>query len=128
MTSIRGQIDRDHPCFAIGVAARMVGLHAQTLRYYERAGLIEPSRSKGKNRLYSQRNIERLMRIRSLTDDLGLNLAGVEVIMRMGDRIGGMEREIEELRRDLARARGRPRALTDGRPSINIEPGNTEPE
>jgi len=94
-------VDRNDPCFAISIAARMVGLHAQTLRYYERAGLVRPSRSSGRNRLYSQRDVERLRQIRRLTDDLGLNLAGVEVILRMGDRMAQMEREMEDLRREL---------------------------
>ncbi len=94
-------VDRNDPCFAISIAARMVGLHAQTLRYYERAGLVRPSRSSGRNRLYSQRDVERLRQIRRLTDDLGLNLAGVEVILRMGDRMARMEREMEDLRREL---------------------------
>lgn len=94
-------VDRNEPCFAISVAARMVGLHAQTLRYYERAGLVRPSRSGGRNRLYSQRDVERLRQIRRLTDDLGLNLAGVEVLLRMGDRMARMEREMEDLRREL---------------------------
>ena len=85
------------PCYIISVAARMVGLHAQTLRYYERAGLVEPSRSRGNRRLYSSEDVERLRRIRSLMDDLGVNLAGVEVIIRMAERMARMEREIQEL-------------------------------
>lgn len=103
-------IDIDEPCFAIGVTARIVGLHVQTLRYYERAGLIQPSRSKGKNRLYSKRDIERLRQIRRLTDDLGLNLAGVEVFLRMSDRITQMEQELEAMRRQL---RGHVRGLLE---------------
>ena len=97
-------IGRDEPCFAIGIVARMVGLHAQTLRYYERAGLVEPSRSKGKIRLYSPRDVERLGQIRRLTEELGLNLAGVEVMLRMTDRIAQMEEEMEEMRAQLERS------------------------
>lgn len=85
------------PCYIISIAARMVGLHAQTLRYYERVGLIEPSRSQGNRRLYSLWDIERLRRIKTLIDDLGVNLAGVEVIIRMAGRMTEMEREIREL-------------------------------
>ena len=73
--------------FVISVAARLVGLHEQTLRYYERAGLVEPARSKGRIRLYSLHDLERVRQIRRLTDEMGVNLAGVEVIMRLTDRI-----------------------------------------
>ncbi len=91
------------PCYIISVASRMVGLHAQTLRYYERVGLIEPSRSQGNRRLYSFGDIERLRRIRALIDDLGVNLAGVEVIIRMARRMTEMEREMRELERRIER-------------------------
>ena len=70
---------REEPCFVISVTARMVGLHAQTLRYYERVGLIWPSRSIGRQRLYSLADVERLRRIRALTEEMGMNLAGAEV-------------------------------------------------
>ena len=73
--------------FVISVAARLVGVHEQTLRYYERAGLVEPARSKGRIRLYSLHDLERVRQIRRLTDEMGVNLAGVEVIMRLTDRI-----------------------------------------
>ncbi len=85
------------PCFTISVAARILGVHAQTLRYYERVGLIEPSRSRGNNRLYSSRDIERLRQIKTLMDDLGVNLAGVEVILRMREQMAEMEMEIKRL-------------------------------
>jgi MerR family transcriptional regulator/heat shock protein HspR len=83
--------------FVISVAARLVGVHEQTLRYYERAGLVEPARSKGRIRLYSLHDLERVRQIRRLTDDMGVNLAGVEVIMRLTDRIRELEQRIEEL-------------------------------
>lgn len=89
------------PRFVISIAARMLGVHAQTLRYYERAGMIEPSRSRGNRRLYSTEDIERLRRIKTLIDDLGVNLAGVEVIMRMGERMYEMEKKIERLELEL---------------------------
>src|SRR5919202_2315763 len=85
--------------FVISVAARLVGVHEQTLRYYERAGLVEPARSKGRIRLYSLYDLERVRQIRRLTEDLGVNLAGVEVIMRLTDRIRELESELEHLRR-----------------------------
>ena len=68
--------DDNDPCFVISVAARMVRVHTQTLRYYEREGLLEPARSRGNIRLYSQKDIEKLRSIKSLTDELGINLAG----------------------------------------------------
>lgn len=89
--------------FVISVAARVLGVHEQTLRYYERAGLVEPARSKGRIRLYSLRDLERVRQIRRLIDDLGVNLAGVEVIMRLTDRIREMELETETLRAQLRR-------------------------
>ena len=91
------------PRFVISIAARMLGVHAQTLRYYERAGMIEPSRSRGNRRLYSMEDIERLRRIKTLIDDLGVNLAGVEVIIRMGERMAEMERWIRMMELELRR-------------------------
>ncbi|HKZ51150.1 MAG TPA: MerR family transcriptional regulator [Dehalococcoidia bacterium] len=97
----------DQPCYVISVAARMVGVHAQTLRYYERAGLLSPSRSRGRIRLYSQSEIERLRQIQRLINDLGVNLAGAEVILRLTERLQQREAEMEELRRELQRLRNR---------------------
>ena len=96
----------DHePCYVISVAARLVGVHAQTLRYYERVGLVAPSRSEGKRRLYSQRDIDRLRRIKALTEDMGVNLAGVEVVLRLMERIIEMETETNRLRDEVQRLR-----------------------
>ena len=91
------------PCYVISIAARMIGVHAQTLRYYERAGLVEPSRSGGNKRLYSHRDIERLRQIKTLVDDLGVNLAGVDVILRMLDRMAEMEQRVKELEEEVRR-------------------------
>jgi MerR family transcriptional regulator/heat shock protein HspR len=85
-------------CFVISVAARLLKVHPQTLRYYERAGLIAPSRSKGNIRLYSVEDIQRAMQIKRLIEDLGVNLAGVEVIMRLTDRLREQEEQLVELR------------------------------
>jgi MerR family transcriptional regulator, heat shock protein HspR len=90
--------------FVISVAARLVGVHEQTLRYYERAGLVEPARSKGRIRLYSLHDLERVRQIRRLTDDMGVNLAGVEVIMRLTNRIRELEGRIDDLEAELRRA------------------------
>lgn len=92
----------DEPCYVISVAARMVDLHPQTLRYYDKIGLLEPSRTKGRMRLYSPRDIWRLRKITRLTDDLGVNLAGVDVILNMTKRIEHLQKELERVREEAA--------------------------
>lgn len=86
------------PVFQISVVARMVGLHQQTIRTYERVGLVQPARSGGNTRLYSRADVERLRQVVRLVNDLGVNLAGVEVIL-------GLLRQIEELRAELEETR-----------------------
>ena len=111
MVSFRSQPwDDDEPCFVISVAARMIQVHTQTLRYYEREGLLEPARSRGNIRLYSQRDIEKLRRIKTLTEELGINLAGVQVVMRMMDRMAEMEQEIQRLTDRVEELQSRNRA------------------
>jgi MerR family transcriptional regulator, heat shock protein HspR len=88
----------NEPFFVISVAARIVNVHQQTLRYYERLGLLEPGRSRGNIRLYSMRDIQRAQQIRRLIDELGVNLAGVEVILNMNDRIAQMESQMQQMR------------------------------
>ena len=104
------------PLFAISVAARMVGLHAQTLRSYERMGLVTPGRSQGNKRLYSLRNIEQFRQIKGLIEDLGVNLAGVEVILRMREQMTRMEEVLHLLEAELYRLQGQegPALLTRG--------------
>jgi MerR family transcriptional regulator/heat shock protein HspR len=97
----------EQPVYVISVAARMVGMHAQSLRHYERIGLVRPSRSQGRQRLYSQADINRLRQIQRLMHDLGVNLAGAEVIMNMGERIRSMEGEMQALRAELQAYRDR---------------------
>jgi MerR family transcriptional regulator/heat shock protein HspR len=106
-------IPEDEPCYVISVAARMVGMHAQTLRYYERAGIIEPSRSRGRIRLYSPADIARLRQIQRLISELGVNLAGAEIILRLNDRIREMDEEMGRLRSEMQRLRDQylPRSL-----------------
>jgi len=105
----------DEPCYIISVAARMVALHPQTLRYYERLGLVQPTRSEGNRRLYSPRDIEMLRRIARLTDELGVNLAGVEVILNMAHQMERMRAEMErmeaEFEKEMERLRSRLREL-----------------
>jgi MerR family transcriptional regulator/heat shock protein HspR len=103
----RRQNEEHEPCYVISVAARMVGMHAQSLRNYERIGLIRPSRSQGRVRLYSDADIERLRNIQRLVQDLGVNLAGVEVILNMRGRMQRMEREMDLLRQELQAYRDR---------------------
>ena len=100
----RGRVRRDDYVL-IGVVAEKFGVHPQTLRYYERAGLIAPSRSRGNIRLYSTRDIERAQQIKRLIEDLGVNLAGVEVIMKLTERMREMEQEIETLKGQVAQKR-----------------------
>ncbi len=88
-------IDKDKPLYVISVAAELVDMHPQTLRLYERKGLIEPSRSAGKTRLYSQRNIEQLREIRRLTQELGVNLAGVEEIIKLRSKLDTLQSNME---------------------------------
>ncbi len=88
-------IDKDKPLYVISVAAELVDMHPQTLRLYERKGLIEPSRSAGKTRLYSQRDVEHLREIRRLTQELGVNLAGVEEIIRLRRTLDNLQENME---------------------------------
>lgn len=94
------------PRYVISIAARMLGVHTHTLRYYEKVGIIEPSRSLGNIRLYSEKDIARLRRTRTLMDDLGVNVAGVEVIMRMAQRMSELQHEMEDMKAELERLKG----------------------
>ena len=93
--------DQEEPCFVISIAARMVGVHAQTLRYYERVGLIWPSRTVGRQRLYSPSDIERLRRIKTFTEEMGMNLAGAEVALKLVEKIDQLEHEIKMLSQEV---------------------------
>lgn len=98
-------LDDAEPCYVISVAARMVGVQSYTLRYYERIGIIEPSRSRGNIRLYSERDIARLRRVKTLMDDMGVNLAGVEVVMRVMQQVLELQNHVQELEAELDRLR-----------------------
>ena len=105
-------LGRDEPVYAIGVVVKMVRLHAQTLRNYERWGLIKPVRPSGRVRLYSQRDVERITQIKSWMDDLGVNVAGVEVMMKLRERIAELEGQVTQITIELVRLRdGGPRSL-----------------
>ncbi|HEY0735142.1 MAG TPA: MerR family transcriptional regulator [Herpetosiphonaceae bacterium] len=87
------------PKYTIRVVAQMVGLHEQSLRMYERKGLIQPQRSDGNIRLFSDADVERVRSIKRLVDDLGVNLAGAEVILHMREQMDLMRQELEQLQR-----------------------------
>ena len=93
----------DEPVYLISVVANILNIHPQTLRQYEREGLIQPSRTQGRMRLYSQRDIDRIKMILRLTRELGVNLAGVDIILRLKEQMEAMEQEIEALREELTR-------------------------
>ena len=111
----------DEPCYVISIASRLVGLHQQTLRYYERAGLIRPHRTSGNIRMYSNADIQRIRQAQRLIEELGVNLAGVEVVLRMSDQIrtlqaelDGVKAELDSLRRTRLPA---PAVDSEGRPA-----------
>lgn len=91
------------PCYVISVAARMLNIRTHTLRYYEKVGLVEPSRSLGNIRLYSIRDINKLRKAMELMEDLGVNIAGISVILRMADHIADMEKQINILEEEIRR-------------------------
>lgn len=95
----------DEPVYLISIVSKILDIHPQTLRQYERENLITPSRSDGRIRLYSQRDIDRIKLILRLTREMGVNLAGVDVALRLKEQIDEMEQEIAELRHELAKAR-----------------------
>ncbi len=93
----------DRPRYMISVAADIVGMHPQTLRIYENKGLIRPKRTAGNTRLYSEADLDRLKLIQQLTSELGLNLAGVEHVLRLEDELRRMRRRLDRMERDMRR-------------------------
>ena len=96
-------MDRENtePCYVISVAARILGIQTHNLRYYEKIGIIEPHRSQGNIRLYSARDISILQRVKSMVDGMGINLAGVEVVLRMMKHVSDLQNELEQTREEL---------------------------
>lgn len=111
-------IDRNHPVYRIGVAARLVDCHPQTLRLYERIGLVVPQRTDSNQRAYSENDIERLRQVQRLTQELGINLAGVEVVLDLLDKIGQlrdeMQRRVQEIEREYEEELERLRRRLEG--------------
>ncbi|PHS31250.1 MAG: MerR family transcriptional regulator [Sulfurovum sp.] len=93
----------DEPVYLISVVATMLDIHPQTLRQYEREGLVEPSRTQGRMRLYSQRDIDRMKLILRLTRQMGVNLAGVDIALQLKEQIDQMQVEIDLLREELSK-------------------------
>jgi len=93
----------DEPVYLISVVATMLNIHPQTLRQYEREGLVEPSRTQGRMRLYSQRDIDRMKLILRLTRQMGVNLAGVDIILQLKEQIDQMQKEIDQLSEELSK-------------------------
>ena len=94
----------ERPRYMISIAAELVGMHPQTLRMYEQKGLVRPQRTAGNTRLYSEADLERLRLIQRLTGELGLNLAGVEHVIRLEEQIRRMQRTMERLEREMREA------------------------
>ena len=92
----------EEPVYLISVVAKVLSIHPQTLRQYEREGLIEPSRTEGRMRLYSQKDIDKIKMILRLTRDLGVNLAGVDIVLQFKEQIDELEAEVNRLKKELA--------------------------
>lgn len=99
------QRDEDRAVYIISVAAELAGVHPQTLRIYERKGLLRPKRTAGNTRRYSQRDIETLRQIQDLTQERGINLAGVKAIIEMQAEIEALRKRTEELQQQLSASR-----------------------
>jgi MerR family transcriptional regulator/heat shock protein HspR len=96
--------ERERPRYMISIAAELVGMHPQTLRMYEQKGLVNPQRTAGNTRLYSDADVERLRLIQRLTTELGLNLAGVERVLHMEDELLRMQRRLDRMEQEMRKA------------------------
>ena len=93
----------DEPVYLISVVASILDIHPQTLRQYEKEGLISPSRTQGRMRLYSQRDIDKIKFVLQLTRKMGINLAGVDVVLKLKEQMDAMNKEIQDLREELSK-------------------------
>ena len=93
----RMHVDEDTPLYTIGVVASMLGVHPQTLRIYEREGLVKPKRTSRNSRMFSNKDVDRLRLILSLTHDLGVNVAGVEIVIKLRGTIAALRRELRRI-------------------------------
>jgi MerR family transcriptional regulator/heat shock protein HspR len=113
--------DRAKPLYMIGVVAEMLKVHPQTLRFYEKKGLVRPSRTEGQTRMYSAEDVDDIARLLRLTRDLGVNLAGVEIILKMRRRMIEMQKQIEDLLayvRDTGGGESRPERTGEPREAL----------
>lgn len=110
----------DEPVYLISVVAKILEIHPQTLRQYEKEGLIQPGRTDGKMRLYSQRDIDKIKTILRLTRDMGVNLAGVDIILRLKERLDELDKMTGDLREDLAKHKGKGTVLKTQESSYEI--------
>jgi MerR family transcriptional regulator/heat shock protein HspR len=108
--------DRGKPLYMIGVVADMLNVHPQTLRFYEKKGLVRPSRTEGQTRMYSAEDVEDIARLLRLTRDLGVNLAGVEIVLKMRRRMLDMQKQIEDLVSYVRDSGSEERPVREGRP------------
>ncbi len=118
---ITARVDHDRGVFMISVAAELADMHPQTLRMYEARGLIEPKRSPKGTRLYSQADVERLRRIQEMTTELGMNLAGVERVFELEDKLGRLRRKVDVLEKRAAALQEEIRRLEEIRRSVKAE-------
>ena len=95
----------DDPCYVISIAARLVGVHQQTLRYYERAGLLEPKRTVGNIRMYSNSDIQRIRQVQRWMEEFGVNLAGAEIMFKMTEQITVLQQQLIFMQGEVDRLR-----------------------
>jgi len=127
-TRVTAKVAHDRGVFMISVAAELADMHPQTLRMYEARGLIEPKRSPKGTRLYSQDDVERLRRIQEMTTELGMNLAGVERIFEMEDKMARLQRKVDALERRAAALQDEIARLEQIRRSVKAEIVRYEPQ
>ena len=118
---ITAKVEHDRGVFMISVAAELADMHPQTLRMYEARGLIEPKRSPKGTRLYSQADVERLRRIQEMTTELGMNLAGVERVFELEDKLARLQRKVDALERRAASLQEEIERLEAVRRSVRAE-------
>jgi MerR family transcriptional regulator/heat shock protein HspR len=118
----------ERPRYMISVAAELVGMHPQTLRVYEAKGLVRPKRTPGNTRLYSDADLERLRLIQRLTGELGLNLAGVETVLRLEDELARLRNRVGRLERELREEVARVHRQYRREIVLYREPGQTLPD
>jgi MerR family transcriptional regulator, heat shock protein HspR len=120
-TRVTARVEHERGVFMISVAAELAEMHPQTLRMYEARGLIEPKRSPKGTRLYSQADVERLRRIQEMTTELGMNLAGVERVFELEDKLGRLQRKVDTLERRAVALQQEIARLEEIRRSVKAE-------